>query len=280
MSDHESSGVLRDRSTRRLPLRGRARSRRSARATSSSTSRPSALRVATPSTGWEGIWPGCPTWSATSAPARWPRSERTSRGFAVGDRAVTVGLDGSHAARRATPEGFAWKIPDGGLHRRRGLRAGSLRHGRRLPLRVRPPAGGRDGPHPCRRRRGRHRRHPDGQAGRGARLLHGVERRPARTVEGAGTGRGHQLRHARLRRRGASPDRRAGRGRGGGLGRRRHAAGEHQRPGLPGPLRDASGTPAGRRRSSSTSRPCAATTRRSRATSSVRSSCCRPVRTP
>jgi NADPH2:quinone reductase len=35
------------------------------------------------------------------------------RGFAVGDRAVTVGVDGSHAERRATPEGFAWKIPDG-----------------------------------------------------------------------------------------------------------------------------------------------------------------------
>jgi NADPH:quinone reductase len=34
------------------------------------------------------------------------------QGFAVGDRAVTVGLDGSHAARRATPAGFAWKIPD------------------------------------------------------------------------------------------------------------------------------------------------------------------------
>jgi NADPH2:quinone reductase len=35
------------------------------------------------------------------------------RGFAEGDRAVTVGLDGSHAARRAVPESFAWKIPDG-----------------------------------------------------------------------------------------------------------------------------------------------------------------------
>ena len=35
------------------------------------------------------------------------------RGFAVGDRAVTVGLDGSHAERRAVPEAFAWKIPDG-----------------------------------------------------------------------------------------------------------------------------------------------------------------------
>jgi NADPH:quinone reductase len=35
------------------------------------------------------------------------------RGFAVGDRAVTVGVDGSHAERRVTPESFAWKIPDG-----------------------------------------------------------------------------------------------------------------------------------------------------------------------
>ena len=35
------------------------------------------------------------------------------RGFDVGDRAVTVGLDGSHAERRATPESFAWKVPEG-----------------------------------------------------------------------------------------------------------------------------------------------------------------------
>jgi NADPH:quinone reductase len=33
-------------------------------------------------------------------------------GFAVGDRVVTVGLDGSHAELRAVPEPFAWKIPD------------------------------------------------------------------------------------------------------------------------------------------------------------------------
>jgi NADPH:quinone reductase len=35
------------------------------------------------------------------------------REFAVGDRVVTVGLDGSHAARRAVPAGFAWAVPDG-----------------------------------------------------------------------------------------------------------------------------------------------------------------------
>ena len=33
-------------------------------------------------------------------------------GFAVGDRAVTVGVDGSHAERRVAAAGFAWKIPD------------------------------------------------------------------------------------------------------------------------------------------------------------------------
>lgn len=35
------------------------------------------------------------------------------QGFTVGDRAVTVSLDGSHAERRAVPAGFAWKVPDG-----------------------------------------------------------------------------------------------------------------------------------------------------------------------
>jgi NADPH:quinone reductase len=34
-------------------------------------------------------------------------------GFAVGDRVVTVGIDGSHAELRAVPESFAWKIPPG-----------------------------------------------------------------------------------------------------------------------------------------------------------------------
>jgi NADPH:quinone reductase len=34
------------------------------------------------------------------------------RGFVVGDRAVTVGVDGSHAERRAASEAFAWKVPD------------------------------------------------------------------------------------------------------------------------------------------------------------------------
>ena len=33
--------------------------------------------------------------------------------FSVGDRVVTVGLDGSHAEKRVVPQGFAWKVPDG-----------------------------------------------------------------------------------------------------------------------------------------------------------------------
>jgi NADPH2:quinone reductase len=35
------------------------------------------------------------------------------RGFSVGDRVVTVGIDGSHAELRAVLEAFAWRIPDG-----------------------------------------------------------------------------------------------------------------------------------------------------------------------
>jgi len=31
----------------------------------------------------------------------------------VGDKVVCVGLDGSHAERRAAPEGFCWQLPDG-----------------------------------------------------------------------------------------------------------------------------------------------------------------------
>jgi len=34
-------------------------------------------------------------------------------GFKIGDRAVTVGAFGSHAARHAVPEATAWRIPDG-----------------------------------------------------------------------------------------------------------------------------------------------------------------------
>ena len=35
------------------------------------------------------------------------------KNFVVGQRAVTVGIDGSHAELRATPESFAWGIPGG-----------------------------------------------------------------------------------------------------------------------------------------------------------------------
>jgi NADPH2:quinone reductase len=33
--------------------------------------------------------------------------------FSVGDRVVTVGLNGSHAEQRAVPQSFAWPLPDG-----------------------------------------------------------------------------------------------------------------------------------------------------------------------
>jgi NADPH2:quinone reductase len=37
----------------------------------------------------------------------------SAEGFALGDRVVTVGLDGSHAELRAVPTAFAWKLPGG-----------------------------------------------------------------------------------------------------------------------------------------------------------------------
>jgi NADPH2:quinone reductase len=33
--------------------------------------------------------------------------------FAIGDRVVTAGIQGSHAEKRVVPENFAWRIPDG-----------------------------------------------------------------------------------------------------------------------------------------------------------------------
>ena len=36
-----------------------------------------------------------------------------AEGFSPGDRVVTVGLNGSHAERRAVPSAFAWKLPEG-----------------------------------------------------------------------------------------------------------------------------------------------------------------------
>ncbi len=70
----------------------------------------------------------------------------------------------------------------GRRHRRGRVRAGRVRHRRRLPLRVRPPAGRRDRPHPGGRRRRRHRRDPARQAGRRDRARDRVERRPARAA--------------------------------------------------------------------------------------------------
>ena len=60
----------------------------------------------------------------------------------VGQRVVATGLWGSHAEMVAAPSVITWPIPDGGRHRQVRVRAGRVRHRRRLPLRVRsPPAG-------------------------------------------------------------------------------------------------------------------------------------------
>ena len=155
-------------------------------------------------------------------------------GFAVGDRAVTVGLDGSHAERRAVPAGFAWKIPDGvstddaacvpvpfGTADDCLFEFGRLQAGETAL--VHAGAGGVG-----------HRRHPDGQAGRRPRAGHGLERRPPGAAEGPGPRRRDQLRHPRLRGRGAAADRRPRRRRHRRLGGRSDASGEHRRPGLPG----------------------------------------------
>ena len=182
MSGHEGSGVLRDRGARRVPLRGRARPR--ARTGRHPDRRRGGQhrgrRHAQPAGRRPG--PACRTSSGYQCAGTVAEVGADVRGFAVGDRVVTVGLDGSHAERRAVPEGVRLEDPRRRLDRRGGLRAGPVRHGRRLPLRVRPPAGGRDGADPCRRGRCRHRGHPDGEAGRRARLRHRLERRPPRAA--------------------------------------------------------------------------------------------------
>ena len=62
--------------------------------------------------------------------------------LAPGDRAVTVGVDGSHAELRVTGRGVLLEDPRRGVHRGGGLCAGAVRDGRRQPVRVRAaPAG-------------------------------------------------------------------------------------------------------------------------------------------
>ena len=182
MSDHESSGVLRDRGTRRLPLRGRARPdvgpgddpdrRRGDQHRGRRHPQPAGRRAG-------------PRAPRRRVPVRRHGGEVGAdvRGFAVGDRAVTVGLDGSHAelpgdAGRASPgrsptastdEAACVPVPFGTADDCL-FEFGHLQAGETVL-------------DPCRRRRGRHRRDPDGQAGRGAGLRHSVERRPARAAE-------------------------------------------------------------------------------------------------
>ena len=125
--------------------------------------------------------------------------------------------------RRAAGRGRAVLLgdPRRSVHRGGGLRAGPVRHGRRLPVRVRPAAAGRDRPHPRRGQRRGHRCHPAGQAGRGP----GAGHRLAATRSSTGwstLGLDDGINYAadRLRRGGPSAHRRAGRRRHRRLGRR------------------------------------------------------------
>ena len=155
----------------------------------------------------------------------------------VGDRVVTVGLDGSHAELRSVPASVLLAGARRPRHRGRGLRAHPVRHRVRLPLRVRPPAGGRDRADPRRRQRGRHRRRAARRRGRRHRPRHRVADRQARTAGGARPRPRHQLRRAGLRRRGAPPDRRPRRRRDRRVGRRPGPPGQPPVPRLPRPVR-------------------------------------------
>ena len=107
---------------------------------------------------------------AVPARRRLPVRGHDSRGRGGRDRSSR-----RPARRRDEPLGLARRAHRGSRdhhvararrrrHRGGRVRAGRVRHRRRLPLRVRPPAGGRDGAHPGRRRRRRHRRDPAREA--------------------------------------------------------------------------------------------------------------------
>ena len=122
------------------------------------------------------------TSSATSAPARSVEvgDKAPDRGRAEGQRVVATMANGSHA--ELVVGAVCSDVADPRRRRPGGVRvrARRLRHRRRLPVRVRPSAGGRDGAHPGGRGRRGHGRDPAGQAGRRHGAGHRVERREAR----------------------------------------------------------------------------------------------------
>ena len=154
--------------------------------------------------------------------------------LAVGQPVVAT--MGSRQPRRARqrPGGVGVGRSGRPVARAGGGRADRVRHGRRLPVRVRPPAGRRDRARPGRGRRGRPRRDPAGQGRRReARAGDGVERRSARAAARLRHGPRHQLRDRRRRCGGTRADRRPRRRPRRRPGRRAHARVEHRRPRLP-----------------------------------------------
>ena len=156
---------------------------------------------------------GARTSWATSAPGPSWRPATEVEGFSVGDRVVTVGLDGSHAELRAVPTPFCWPVPP-------GL---SIEEAACVPV----PFGTADD---ClfefgRLQPGETALIHAGGSGVGIAAVQMASRAGARVLATAssdeklvatravGPRRGDQLRHHRFRRRGAQADRRAGRGR-------------------------------------------------------------------
>ena len=153
--------------SRRVSVRGRLRIRSPGPPNCSSRSRRSVSRVATRSTGF--------------------KVRSSTRPHIVGYQCAGTVLEAGPQVERVCGrgpgrDGRARRLPrgpsgDGALvcvegprrpeHRPGGLRADSVRHGPRLPVRVRAAGCRRDGPRPCWRRRGWDCGDPDGQAGRG-----------------------------------------------------------------------------------------------------------------
>ena len=115
-------------------------------------------------------------------------------GFVVGDRVVTVGIDGSHAELRAVPEPFAWKIPDPLATDEAACVPVPWGTADDCLFEFGHLGRGRDGPDPRWGQRRRPGRDSAGETGGRPGVRHRIERRQAGTAQRARPRRGDQLR--------------------------------------------------------------------------------------